>query len=397
MPSQAIVLISRHYFPTLSAEKLGENVHSLITASLGDDTIDVIGAIVDDVSTEISSAGRKGVSLLLVSEDEQAKIHVFEDTVNRDISLGRAWKSQGDASNEETIDDQWVPSGDWKSLLSGGTTAAPSQSTNIEGHSQVVSAIVVSKSEFSSIDWPAQLFPNASKYGLTPAATPFLTGHPITLMHNRRVLTNGGIALAFTRTQNKAKILHPGLKRLGGPLTVTKAQGNILITLDGQPATYALLERIRSVIQKDLKISKDIQLYGQIHHQSASSSNDGPIPLIKIIAGDPGKGSIALSGGYRVGEGDQIQLHFEDPEARHVVEPVAQNTLGTVISFSTLPPDSNETYSIQEADQDQDREPAATSHAVSDRFVGQSCSGIIAGGPSRTWVHESVGSTIRIS
>lgn len=222
MPSQAIVFISRHYFPTLSAERLGENIHSLITGALGDDTIDVIGAVVDDVSTASASKGRKGVSLLLVSEDEQAKVHVFEDFVNRDISLGRAWKSQGDALNEETMDDQWVPSGDWKTLLSGGTSEAPSQTNNIKGHSQVMTAIVVSKSEFSSIDWPAKLFPNANKYGMTPAATPFLTGFPITMLHNRKLLTNGGIALAFTSKRKKVEILHPGLKRLGEPLRVTK-------------------------------------------------------------------------------------------------------------------------------------------------------------------------------
>lgn len=222
MPSQALLLISRHYFPELSAQGLAEGIHATVTQALGDDNIEVVSAVVDEIPTSIAPRGAKGVSLLLVSEDELASIQVFVDEVNRDISLGRAWKSQGDAANVETMDDQWVPSGDWKALLSGGTTTAPSQTNTISAIKDAKSAIIISKPEFSAIDWPAQMLPNAFKYGLTPAKTPFLTGLPITMTHNKTTLKNGGFALVFRDRFKTSSMTHARLKILGDSLRVSK-------------------------------------------------------------------------------------------------------------------------------------------------------------------------------
>lgn len=168
--------------------------------------------------------------------------------------------------------------------------------------------------------------------------------------------------------------------------------------MDDQPATYALLERIRSVIQKDLKISKDIQLYGQITHHDTSLAVDEPLPLIKIIAGDPGKGSIALSGGYRVREGDAIQLFYEDPDSS--VEMGAgppPGLAGVTMSFTTLKPDTNEGFATARDGVAGEAETSVSGRMIEGLFTGGSCSGFVAGGCERSWVHESAGSEVRIA
>lgn len=228
MPSHALVLVSRAYFPEVQADQYAQTVYSSIIEALGDDTIQVVSAVVDDVAStkDVKNAQghpTRGVSLFLASEDEGASIHTFEDKVDRNISLGRAWKSQGDPANQETIDDGWVPTGDWKELLGGGgSSTSPSETTTIVPAQNVQSAILVGKGDFFAIDWPAQLFPKATVYGIPASITPFLTGYPITLSHNDKILKNGGVAIGFNRKQAQVHITHPRLKLLGEALTVTK-------------------------------------------------------------------------------------------------------------------------------------------------------------------------------
>lgn len=414
MPSHALLLISRHFFPESDSSNLATTIHQSIIQALGDDTIEVISAVVDEIPQKVADGtsvnGKRGVSLLLASEDERASIHVFEDKVDRNISLGRAWKSQGHPENQETIDDEWLPTGNWKELLSGGTASPPSGVTNIVPVSDVKSALIVSQGNFASIDWAAQLLPKAYKYGLSAAVTPFLTGFPITLTHNNEILKSGGIAMAFRAHPKKMQVRYPRLSILGDPLPVTKlvlcssslaitdqsrAQGNILISLEDQPATYALLERIRSVIQKDLKISKDILLFGQIKHQDTPETSTASLPMIKIIAGDPGKGSIALNGGYRVREGDIIQLFYEDPAHIGSASTVKSGYSDRVdVQFSTIKADSSESY---QSESNRSEKSTSDMEVEEGKFSGGSCQGIIMGSPSRTWVHESVDSVINLS
>lgn len=227
MPSHALLLISRHFFPETESKNLARNIHQSIIQALGDDTIEVISAVVDEVPYQDASgksiSGSKGLSLLLASEDERASIHVFEDKVDRNISLGRAWKSQGHPENQETIDEEWLPAGNWKDLLSGGTASPPSGMTNIVPVPDVKSALIVSQGDFASIDWAAQLLPNSYKYGLSAAVTPFLTGLPITLTHNGETMKSGGIAMAFRAQPKSIQVNYPRLKILGETLPVTKS------------------------------------------------------------------------------------------------------------------------------------------------------------------------------
>ena len=375
MPSHALVLISRHYFPS-DVLNVAKFLHATVSDAIGDDTIQVIGGIVD-------STGRSsGVSILLASEDERASVHLFEDKQDRTISVGRAWKMQGKQDTTPASESEWTPTGNWKDLMSGITESTQ----EVKAIPDVKEAIILSKGEFGAIDWPTQLFPDAKVFGLVPSATPFLTGEAVTMCYNDKIITSGGVALAF-RKEHTSDVQHPQLKILGDPLAVTKAQGNILIALDSQPATYALLERIRSVLQKDLKISKDIQLFGQITHQGQSTGS--MLPMIKIIAGDPGKGSIALSGGYRIQEGDSIQLFYEDGPVD--VGPVEKYRSRVEMVLYKSPADTRDEY-------DEAQMKSTTEAVIEQLFTGGSSGGLILGSPGwRTFVAECDGSIINLT
>jgi hypothetical protein len=218
MPSQALILVSQQYFPSKVSD-LAKFLHDTVTKAIGDDTIQVIGGIVDDIPLD-QVQGSPGVSLLLVSEDEQASVHVFEDSTDRTISVGRAWKDQGTSTEDTGTNTAWLSPEGIKDLFSG--TSQYGFKSSITSQHNIKDAIVLAKGEFSSIDWPSQMFPNATISGMLPAITPFLTGHPMTLCYNGETVTSGGVALAFPRAQFTRTIRRPRLKILGSMITITK-------------------------------------------------------------------------------------------------------------------------------------------------------------------------------
>ena len=111
---------------------------------------------------------------------------------------------------------------------------------------------------------------------LVGASTPFVTGRPSTLFYNGQILSTGAVGLAISSpaapppepmrpdstvwrpAPSKGAIaphnvqpsplptwLYPGLHRLGGQMRATGVFGNVMRTLDGQPATAKLLELMR--------------------------------------------------------------------------------------------------------------------------------------------------------
>ena len=112
---------------------------------------------------------------------------------------------------------------------------------------------------------------------LVGASTPFVTGRPSTLFHNGEILSTGAVGLAISRPSAPEPVpvradavgwhpasttdtiaphnvqqpsplptwLYPGLHRLGGQMRATGVFGNVVRTLNGQPATAKLLELMR--------------------------------------------------------------------------------------------------------------------------------------------------------
>ncbi len=381
-PRHALLLISRSFFPSSLSRDLARTVDSLVRQSIPNvPELDVLGAVVDRVGLR---QGR-GVSLLLVSESEAAEIGLLEDKVDREIRVGRAWKQQG--ADPEEKENTWTPTfargedySGWKEIMGRGSLCT--NSSRIEPKPSVTTAVLVSSDGFERVDWPSQMFPGSQKLGLVASQTPFLTGSPSTMIYNGRLVTAGGLGLGLTKAMTMPVMHHSSLKRLSEPLVITKAQGNILITLDGQPATYALLERIRAKSTSGLVLSKETRLFGQIDHESQSEASiDENKPMIRIIAGDPGKGSMALSGGYRVREGDRMQMYYQDT---YVAANVAEGT--PLIHFEGLAAEERHSDQIKEAGEGEESSSECW-------FGGASEGGLVTGGKGRgSWVCEASGS-----
>lgn len=146
------------------------------------------------------------------------------------------------------------------------------------------------------------------------------------------------------------------------------------------------------MIEKDLKISKDVQIFGEILHQNEAES--AVSPMIKVIGGDHGRGSIALNGGYRVREGDKIVFYYDDPETTQGRTALNRGDNGVSTVFECIEPDSGHVYEVSLPGRHETNCPSSIQTSL---FGGASCAGIILGTGKRTWLDESVGAQVRMN
>lgn len=398
MPSHALLLLSKRYFPA-RIDNLGSWARSHISKATGTDYVDVACCVVDDVPGESpSDQAAAGLSLLLASEDERVKFLRFRDTQDRAISLGRAFKDQGQSDADFFDAPDWSASNGkspWQDILSGGSASRQDAGADIVPEPSFRSALIVSDRHFGVTDWPTRLLPNARKVGLVTAATPFLTGRDMTMTFNDEYIENGGLAMAFAKPLAELAIDRHRLRPLSGDvLRIDKCQGNILISLDGKPATYALLDRLQGVIGKGQRLSKDVELFGEIEHASQAHPS-GVRPIVKITSGDPGKGSIALNGGYKVAVGDALRLHYDDPSgapgdgARTQIGS-SEDTVTVMLAKTAA---ESQGY-VQQSDAADDKVEAVVYNG---RFGAASETGLVVGdahADQRAWMEEAADTVI---
>lgn len=123
-------------------------------------------------------------------------------------------------------------------------------------------------------------------------------------------LTEGGVSgIVFSEAQPVLTGLTQGCMQLGDLHSVTAADGNIILELDGQPAYNVLRDSFSVQSLQDLrKLSNGLMVGLPI------SGADRPDYLVRNIIGiDPQAGGIAI--GAMVEEGDQLFFCRRDPES----------------------------------------------------------------------------------
>ncbi|KAK0200713.1 hypothetical protein DFS33DRAFT_1070650 [Desarmillaria ectypa] len=162
-------------------------------------------------------------------------------------------------------------------------------------------------------------FPTASKLGLVPTSTPFITGRPVTLFQNQRIWDSGAVGIALTHAKNARSMLdYHGLVSLSSAMTVSESEGNLVNTLDGRNPTQLLLSAIRehNLTVTSLKVDEEFYLM----------TEDTEIAYT-ITAGDPSRGTISLNTDQGLGVGSRVRFYhrpktslgrtltFEEPRA----------------------------------------------------------------------------------
>ncbi|ESK96870.1 hypothetical protein Moror_6448 [Moniliophthora roreri MCA 2997] len=153
-------------------------------------------------------------------------------------------------------------------------------------------------------------FSHASQLGLYASSTPFITGRPVTLFENGRIHGSGAVGVGFINTDASGLRLKlpNGLTPLGSEMLVTKAEGNLINTLDNSNPTRLLLEAIRQggidATSEDAVLFKEDEEF----YLSVGAGSQ----IYNITSGDPSRGTIALNTTRAPSVGEKVQFYHRN-------------------------------------------------------------------------------------
>ena len=135
-----------------------------------------------------------------------------------------------------------------------------------------------------------------------------------TLVLNDWIAQEGGLAVALRGGLRVDVVVSQGCRPVGPPLEVTKAQQNLILELDGQPALERAEQVLRALSETERAHLRQGLYVGRPARDGASGRGDYLIR--NLLGADRDRGLLAV--GDRVRDRERVRLHVRD--ARTAVE-----------------------------------------------------------------------------
>lgn len=132
--------------------------------------------------------------------------------------------------------------------------------------------------------------------------------HSNVLVLNDWTAHEGGVAVALRGALRVDVVVSQGCRPIGPPLAVTRAEQNIILELDGQPALERTEQVLRSLPESEHTHLKHGLYMGRPARGAAAGRGDYLIR--NLLGADRDRGAIAV--GDRVAEKEQVRLHVRD-------------------------------------------------------------------------------------
>jgi small ligand-binding sensory domain FIST len=135
-------------------------------------------------------------------------------------------------------------------------------------------------------------------------------GSSIGVFHNGQILP-GGIAVGLRGGGLGMKVLiSQGCRPIGEPLTVTKAENNVIYSLGGQPAYQALETAFQTLSNEEKATARGNLFAGLATTEYVDDFDAGDFLIRNIIGADPNSGAVVIGGLPRIGQ--TLQYQFRD-------------------------------------------------------------------------------------
>lgn len=151
-------------------------------------------------------------------------------------------------------------------------------------------------------EWNAT-FPGAPCLGGLASAE---EGAQMAVFLNDRIVD--AVCLPLSRRAALLPILSQGCRPIGEPLTVTRAEDNVVYSLGGQPAYKALETAFESLTDSEKSVAKGNLFAGLAGNEYVDDFKPGDFLIRSIIGADPGSGAVVIGGIPRTGQTLQYQL-----------------------------------------------------------------------------------------
>ena len=128
------------------------------------------------------------------------------------------------------------------------------------------------------------------------------------LVLNDWIAHEGGLGIALTGALRVDVVVSQGCRPVGPALTVTKAQGNLVFELDGEPAVDRAESVLRALPQAEQALLRNGLYVGRPLHDDAGGQGDYLIR--NLLGADRSRGALAIADA--MSEHERIRLHVRD-------------------------------------------------------------------------------------
>jgi small ligand-binding sensory domain FIST len=133
------------------------------------------------------------------------------------------------------------------------------------------------------------------------------------LVVNDRILHGGAVALMCSDDVPVRAVVSQGCRPIGTPLTVTRAERNLMYELAGQPAMQRLQELVQSSSDDERELMRNGLHLGMVVDEHKLDFARGDFLIRNVLGADQDSGAIAV--GDHVDVGTTVQFQVRDADA----------------------------------------------------------------------------------
>jgi small ligand-binding sensory domain FIST len=122
------------------------------------------------------------------------------------------------------------------------------------------------------------------------------------------VLDEGAVGVAFSGPVELRTLVSQGCRPIGEPMTITRAERNVIFELGGQPPLAVLNRMLPSLPAEDQKLARTALFLGRVINEYQEDFARGDFLIRNLIGHDPQSGALAVGDLVRTGQTVQFQV-----------------------------------------------------------------------------------------
>ncbi|MCG3150092.1 MAG: hypothetical protein PCFJNLEI_03563 [Verrucomicrobiae bacterium] len=122
------------------------------------------------------------------------------------------------------------------------------------------------------------------------------------------VLDEGAVGVALAGNIEVRSIVSQGCRPIGQPLTITRADRNVILELAGQPPVTVLNELLPQLPAADQKLARTALFLGRVVNEYQEEFSRGDFLIRNLVGHDPKSGALAVGDLMRTGQTVQFQV-----------------------------------------------------------------------------------------
>ena len=123
-----------------------------------------------------------------------------------------------------------------------------------------------------------------------------------------QTLEEGAAGVALTGKIALRTIVSQGCRPIGQPLTITRAEKNIIMELAGRPPLEVLQELLPKLPESDQQLARKALFLGRVVNEYQEEFGRGDFLIRNLIGHDPQSGALAVGDLLRTGQTVQFQV-----------------------------------------------------------------------------------------